>query len=150
MGWAILFEARIARARSGYENCRGLVTREGEVGPVSGFCIERALRKHARLSVVGLAAHLASSYDAYYVGLPFWGLASMVGSYLWLKSRYIPRVLAAVGVVSSAWCVICAFAFIVFPHFEAVVNGVVRRADGCLRNDHGSLASIQRFESIWA
>jgi hypothetical protein len=56
MGWVILFEVRIARARSGYENCRGLVTREGEVGRVSGFCIERALRKHARLSVVGLAA----------------------------------------------------------------------------------------------
>jgi hypothetical protein len=66
--------------------------------------------------------HLASSYDAYYVGLPFWGLASMVCSYLWFKSRYIPRALAAFGVISSAWCIICAFAFIVFPHFEATVN----------------------------
>ena len=56
MGWAIFFEVRIARTRSGYENCRGLVTREGEVGRVGGFCIERALCKHARLSVVGLAA----------------------------------------------------------------------------------------------
>src|SRR5882724_10567489 len=56
MRWAILFEARIARSCSGYENSRGLVTREGEVGRVSGFCIERALCKHARLSVVGLAA----------------------------------------------------------------------------------------------
>jgi hypothetical protein len=56
MGWAILFEVRIARTRSGYENCRGFVTREGEVGRVSGFCIERALRKHARPSVIGLAA----------------------------------------------------------------------------------------------
>ena len=51
-----LLEVRIARSRSGYENRRGLVNREGEVGRVSGFCIERALRKHARLSVVGLAA----------------------------------------------------------------------------------------------
>jgi uncharacterized protein DUF4386 len=65
---------------------------------------------------------LASSYDAYYVGLPFWGLASTICSYLWFKSRYIPRVLATFGVVSSAWCVICAFAFIVFPHFEAAVS----------------------------
>ena len=55
MGWAVLFEVRIARTRSGYENCRGLITCEGEVGRVSGFCIERALRKHARLSIVGLA-----------------------------------------------------------------------------------------------
>jgi hypothetical protein len=66
--------------------------------------------------------HLAASYDAYYVGLPFWGLASTVCSYLWFKSRYIPRALAAFGVLSSAWCVTCAFAFIVFPRFEATVN----------------------------
>ncbi len=66
--------------------------------------------------------HLAASWDAYYVGLPFWGLASTVCSYLWFKSRYIPRALAAFGVISSAWCVICAFAFIVFPHFDVMVG----------------------------
>ena len=67
-------------------------------------------------------ARLHISIDAYYVGLPFWGLASTVCSYLWFKSRYIPRALAAFGAISSAWCVICAFAFIVFPHFETTVN----------------------------
>lgn len=67
-------------------------------------------------------ARLHISIDAYYVGLPFWGLASTVCSYLWFKSGYIPRALAAFGVISSAWCVICAFAFIVFPHFETMVN----------------------------
>lgn len=67
-------------------------------------------------------ARLHISIDAYYVGLPFWGLASTVCSYLWFKSRYIPRALAAFGVISSAWCVICAFAFIVSPHFETTVN----------------------------
>jgi hypothetical protein len=36
-------------------------------------------------------ARLHISIDAYYVGLPFWGLASTVCSYLWFKSRYIPR-----------------------------------------------------------
>ncbi|MGA9422831.1 MAG: DUF4386 domain-containing protein [Rhodanobacteraceae bacterium] len=66
--------------------------------------------------------HIASSHDAYYVGLPFWALASTVCSYLWFKSRYIPRALAVLGLISSAWCVICAFAFIVFPHFDASVN----------------------------
>ena len=66
--------------------------------------------------------HLALSNDVYYVGLPFWGLASTVCSYLWFKSRYIPRVLAIFGLVSSAWCVFCAFAFLIFPHFDAAVN----------------------------
>ena len=58
---------------------------------------------------------LAASFDAYYVGLPFFGLASTACSYLWFKSRYIPTGLAVFGVVSATWCVICAFAFLVFP-----------------------------------
>jgi len=66
--------------------------------------------------------HLAASFDSYYVGLPFWALASSVCSYLWFKSKYIPRTLAVFGVISSAWCVFCAFTFIVFPHFDTVVN----------------------------
>lgn len=66
--------------------------------------------------------HLAASYDAYYVGLPFWGLSSTVCSYLWFKSGYIPRALAAFGLITSAWCVICAFAFIVFPNFSRTVD----------------------------
>jgi hypothetical protein len=66
--------------------------------------------------------HLSASFDSYYVGLPFWGFASTVCSYLWFKSRYIPRALAVFGLISSAWCVICAFAFIVFPDFSSTVN----------------------------
>lgn len=66
--------------------------------------------------------HLTASWDAYYLGLPFWGLASTVCSYLWLRSRYIPRALAAFGVISSAWCVFCAFAFIVSPNFQNTVH----------------------------
>jgi hypothetical protein len=65
---------------------------------------------------------LAANFDAYYVGLPFFGLAATVCSYLWLKSNYIPKGLAAFGVISSAWCVICAFVFIIFPHFNKTVN----------------------------
>jgi hypothetical protein len=66
--------------------------------------------------------HITSSFDAYYVGLPFWGLAATVCSYLWFKSRYVPRALAAFGVISSAWCVFCAFAFIVLPNFNETVD----------------------------
>ena len=66
--------------------------------------------------------YVAANFDDYYVGLPFLGLAATVCGYLWLKSRYIPRALAAFGLVSSAWCVICAFAFLVFPNFDKAVN----------------------------
>ncbi|MBL7996596.1 DUF4386 domain-containing protein [bacterium] len=65
---------------------------------------------------------LSSSYDAYYIGLPFWTLASTVCSYLWYKSKYIPTTLAAFGVISSAWCVFCAFAFLISPNFQNTVH----------------------------
>ena len=73
------------------------------------------LQALARLSV-------AANFDDYYAGLPFFGLAATVCAYLWLKSNYIPKGLAAFGVISSAWCVICAFVFLIFPHFNKVVN----------------------------
>ena len=65
---------------------------------------------------------IAASFDNYYVGLPFFGLAATVCGYLWFKSGYIPRSLAAFGVVASAWCVICVFIFLVFPSFDKTVN----------------------------
>jgi hypothetical protein len=65
---------------------------------------------------------IAASFDDYYIGLPFFSLASTVCSYLWLKSRYIPRGLAAFGLISSAWCVLCAFVFLIFPKFDKAVN----------------------------
>ncbi len=38
--------------------------------------------------------HLAANFDDYYAGLPFFGLAATVCSYLWLKSNYIPKSLS--------------------------------------------------------
>ncbi len=65
---------------------------------------------------------ITTTHDAYYIGLPFWGLASTVCSWLWYKSGYIPRSLAAFGVISSAWCVICAFAYLISRNFENTVG----------------------------
>lgn len=66
--------------------------------------------------------HLSSSWDAYYIGLPFWGLASTVCSYLLFKSKYIPKPLAVLGIVSSSWCVFCAFTYLVFPEYGNIVH----------------------------
>src|SRR5205807_4974145 len=66
--------------------------------------------------------HLGASFDDYYVGLPFFGLAATICAYLWLKSNYIPSELALYGVISSAWCVFCAFVYLIFPHFNKIVN----------------------------
>jgi hypothetical protein len=64
----------------------------------------------------------ATSFDVYYVGLLFYALASTVCSYLWFKSNYIPRALAAFGLISSLFCVACTFVFIIFPGFAKVVS----------------------------
>jgi hypothetical protein len=65
---------------------------------------------------------LAANFDDYYVGLPFFGLAATVCSYLFLRSNYIPKGLALFGVISSAWCVLCAFIYLIFPGFAKPVN----------------------------
>jgi hypothetical protein len=69
----------------------------------------------ARLQVAG-------SFDDYYVGLPFFGLAATVCAWLWLKSGFIPRRLSIFGVIGSAWCVFCAFVYLIFPGFGKPVN----------------------------
>jgi hypothetical protein len=73
------------------------------------------LQSLARLS-------LRASFDQYYVGILFWGSAATICSYLWYKSNYIPRPLAAFGVISSGWCAAIALVFIIFPNFSNVVN----------------------------
>src|SRR5213075_2505799 len=65
---------------------------------------------------------LAGSFDDYYVGLPFFGLAATVCAYLWLKSQYIPRGLSLFGVIGSAWCVLSAIIYLIFPGFAKPVN----------------------------
>ena len=65
---------------------------------------------------------LAGSFDDYYVGLPFFGLAATICAWLWLKSNYIPKGLAIFGVISSAWCVLCAFVYLIFPGFAKPVD----------------------------
>src|SRR5207248_6376853 len=68
---------------------------------------------------------IAASFDDYYVGLPFFGLAATVCAWLWLKSKYIPRGLAIFGVIGSAWCVLCAFVYLIFPNFNKIVNDYI-------------------------
>jgi Domain of unknown function (DUF4386) len=68
---------------------------------------------------------IAGSFDDYYVGLPFFGLAATVCAWLWWKSNYIPKGLAIFGVIASAWCVLCAFVYLIFPNFNKIVNDYI-------------------------
>lgn len=66
--------------------------------------------------------YLGGRFDQYYVGLLFCGLASAACAYLWLRSKYIPSALAAFGMLSSVFCAVCTFVFIIFPNFSKLVN----------------------------
>jgi hypothetical protein len=68
---------------------------------------------------------VAGSFDDYYVGLPFFGLAATVCAWLWLKSNYIPKGLSIFGVIASAWCVFCAVVYLIFPNFNKIVNDYI-------------------------
>jgi hypothetical protein len=66
--------------------------------------------------------YLSARFDRYYGGLLFYALGATVCAWLLFQSHYIPRALAAVGVVSYAWCAVCAFVFLAYPDFSKVVN----------------------------
>jgi hypothetical protein len=80
-----------------------------------------AVLQTAQLQVLARLT-IGGGFDDYYVGLPFFGLAATVCAYLWFKSGYLPKWLAALGIVASAWCVACAFVFLIFPNFDEAVN----------------------------
>ncbi|HJW09046.1 MAG TPA: DUF4386 domain-containing protein, partial [Holophagaceae bacterium] len=63
--------------------------------------------------------------DVYNVGLVLAGLRSTAFGCLWFRSRYIPRALAAWGVLASLLMGACAFLFIVFPELERTLPVVL-------------------------
>jgi len=86
----------------------------GHIGYLQVFEADR-LQALARVAIAGM-------FDNYYVGLPFFSLALTIFSYLWLRSNYVPRLLAWFGIISSAWCVVCAFVYLLFPGFAKPVD----------------------------
>jgi hypothetical protein len=69
----------------------------------------------------GLAYTFLRVYgDAFNIGFLFLGLGSAVFSYLWLRSRYIPRLLAAWGIFASSVMALMSLAIIVFPKLAAM------------------------------
>jgi hypothetical protein len=58
----------------------------------------------------------------YNVGFVFLGLGSTAFSYLLWKSRYIPRALAALGIVASSVLAVVTLAIMIFPGLAAVLS----------------------------
>jgi hypothetical protein len=65
---------------------------------------------------------LDSGWDAYYIGLPFLALGSALFAWLFFRSRYVPGVLALLGILVSVFEGICGFFYLLYPTFERVVS----------------------------
>jgi hypothetical protein len=63
---------------------------------------------------------ISISAAGYQIGFVFLGLGSTVFSYLWLRSRYVPRAFAAWGIFASLVLAFGTLAIMVFPALGAV------------------------------
>jgi hypothetical protein len=70
------------------------------------------------LARLAIGAHSAG----YSVGLVFAGLRSTVFAYLWFRSGYIPKPLAAWGVFASLLLAACTSTFVVAPELAKIVT----------------------------
>jgi hypothetical protein len=75
-----------------------------------------AKQLEALVYTIGVRVHGAG----FNVGFVFLGLGSTVFAWLWLKSRYIPKALAVLGIVSSLLLSVVTLTIMVFPRLEVL------------------------------
>ena len=99
------------------------------VATLNGFAILRALSGADFLGAFEADAlhamtrlSLQAYGDAYRVGFVFLGLGSALFSWVWLRSRYVPRALAILGLFSSLLLAACNLAFMLAPALPRVIG----------------------------
>ena len=86
---------------------------------LSGSGYLQAFEADRLQALAGLS--IGAHHDVYNVGLVLAGLRSTAFCYLWFKSGFIPRPLAALGVFASFLMGAFAFAFIISPELAKLV-----------------------------
>ena len=92
----------------------------GALRVMSGQGFLRVFESDRLQALAGL--QLASGWDAYYIGLTFYSLATLLFSVLFFQSRYIPRTLAALAVLASVFEGFCGFAYLMDRRFGSIVS----------------------------
>ena len=67
-------------------------------------------------------ALISTRHDVGLIGAVFLGLGSTVFAWLWLKSRYIPRLLAAWGIFASLTLALGILTMMVFPELTSIIG----------------------------
>lgn len=101
----------------------------GGVGMIVGFVRLRlysspqlvgALGADQSQALVGLTGH--AGFVATNISAIFFSIGSLLFSYLFFKSRYIPRILSALGVFASVVMTIVCFGSLIFPEHAATLQ----------------------------
>lgn len=95
----------------------------GPTAPIGGDLRAFTTEQRQALASAFLSEHTAQ----FYIGLVFLGLGSAVFCYVLFKSRYVPRPLAALGVLGYAVLAVGTLAVIIFPGAEDVTTIVAGR-----------------------
>jgi hypothetical protein len=108
---------------------RGVETAIGVAATLNSFDVLRLLSGADYLKPLGtdqLAALARIPVSAYGAGINFafvfLGIGSAVFCYLWFKSNYIPKALAALGVFGSLLLAAGSFAIIIFPNLATILS----------------------------
>ncbi len=80
----------------------------------------RTLGSDSLAALAGL--YISSGRDAYYIALVFHGLGSALFAWVFLQSRYIPRILAICGILGSLYEGFCGFSYLVVPRFGKILS----------------------------
>jgi hypothetical protein len=89
------------------------------IAVLSEFAVLRLLKTDSK----ELAYTLLRIYgDGFRIGFLFLGLGSAVFAYLWWRSRYIPRVLAGIGLFGSLLMAIVELTIMIYPPIFSVIG----------------------------
>jgi hypothetical protein len=105
LSWRLVENAALAVMTFTSLNALQLLTPDPNLRPLAADRLQA-------LALLSVWAH----DDQYTTGLIFFGLGSAVFCYLFFKSRYIPRALAAWGVFASLLTAASSLVFLLFPH----------------------------------
>src|SRR5579864_1121247 len=108
------------RLGESFIGCVGMIFGFARLGLYTSPRSVRALGPDQAQALVALTRHAGSA--AYNIGATCFSIGSILFFYLFFKSRYIPRLLSAIGVLASVIVTVMCFGNLIFPEHAAMLQ----------------------------
>jgi uncharacterized protein DUF4386 len=108
------------RLGESFIGCVGMIFGFAKLGLYTCPQSVRALGPDQAPALVALTRHAGSA--AYNIGATCFSIGSILFFYLFFKSRYIPRILSAIGVFASVIVTLMCFGSLIFPEYAATLQ----------------------------